>query len=157
MFFIQPDRQLGAVVDLRPDSDSKQPVEVSLQPTAKVHGKLVTDNGSPAEGAQVNAMIAMGGPNEGEMTRSKIVRDTTPYVELMGQKAMIPYYMKLLQPKPNGEFVIDTLVPGVRFDIMAGVGRREAQVSVPPLQARRGPRPGHDHRSRSGSHERSQE
>ena len=28
VFFIQPDRQLGAVVDLKPDSDSKQPVEV---------------------------------------------------------------------------------------------------------------------------------
>jgi hypothetical protein len=51
----------------------------------------------------------------------------------MGQKAMLPYWMKVLQPKPKGEFVIDTLVPGVHFYITAGAGRREAFVTVKPL------------------------
>jgi len=134
VFFLQPDRQLGAVVDLKPDSDSKQLVEVTLQPMAKVHGKVVTDDGSPAEGAQVNVMIAMGRLKEGALTRSEILRDTTSYVELMGQKTILSYYMKLVRPKPKGEFVIDTLLPGTRFHIMAGAGRREALVSVPPLK-----------------------
>ena len=134
VFFIQPDRQLGAVVDLKPDVDSKQPVEVTLQPTAKVHGKIVNDNGSAAEGAQVQPMIAMGRPKEGEMTRSEMLRDTEIYVNLMGQKAMLLYFTKILQPKPKGEFVIDTLVPGARFVIAAGAGRREAHVFVPPLK-----------------------
>ncbi len=133
VFFVQPDRQLGAVVDLKPDSDSKQPVVVSLQPTAKVHGTVVNDNGSPADGAEVQPMIVMGRPKEGQMTRSEIMRETEIYVTLMGQKAMLPYWMKVLQPKPKGEFVIDTLVPGVHFYITAGAGRREALVTVKPL------------------------
>jgi 5-hydroxyisourate hydrolase-like protein (transthyretin family)/protocatechuate 3,4-dioxygenase beta subunit len=134
VFFLQPDRQLGAVVDLKPDSDSKQPVEVVLQPMAKVHGTVVNENGSRAEGVQVQPMIAMGKPKEGEATRSEIFRDTTFYAELMGQKSMLSYFAKILEPKPKGEFVIDTLVPGVRFYITAGAGRREAVVSVPPLK-----------------------
>jgi BlaR1 peptidase M56 len=133
VFFVQPDRQLGAVVDLKPDSDSKQPVVVSLQPTAKVHGTVVNDNGLPADGAKVQPMIVMGRPKEGQMTRSEIMRETEIYVTLMGQKAMLPYWMKVLQSKPKGEFVIDTLVPGVHFYITAGAGRREAFVTVKPL------------------------
>ncbi len=134
IFFIQPDRQLGAVVELKPDPRLKQPVEVVLQPTAKVHGKVVTENGSPAEGAQVNPMIVMGNPKKGEMTRAEIMLDAKIYANLMGQKAIMSYVTRVLQPKPKGEFVIDTLVPGGTFYIMAGVGRREAFVSVPPLK-----------------------
>jgi beta-lactamase regulating signal transducer with metallopeptidase domain len=134
VFFIQSERQLGAVVDLKPESDSKEPVEVVLQPTAKVHGKVINASGSAAEAAQVQPMIAMGRPTKGEMTRSEIVGETEIYANLMGQKAMLPYLTKILEPKPKGEFVIDTLVPGVRFYIEAGAGRREAFVSVPPLK-----------------------
>jgi beta-lactamase regulating signal transducer with metallopeptidase domain len=134
VFFIQADRQLGAAVDLKPGSDSSTPAEVTLQPTAKVHGKVVTDNGLPAEGAQVQPMIVMGKSKEGEMTRAEIFRDTTFYVEMMGQKALMPYMTKVLQPRPKGEFVIDTLVAGARFYIVAGAGRREGHMSLPPLK-----------------------
>ena len=79
-------------------------------------------------------MIVMGRPKEGEMTRSEIFGDTEIYANLMGQKAMLPYLTKILEPKPKGEFVIDTLVPGARFYITAGAGRREAIVSVAPLK-----------------------
>ena len=112
VFFIQHDRQLGAVVDLKPDSDSNQPVEVKLQPTAKVHGTVVNDDGLPAQGVQVQPMIAMGRLKEGEMTRSEILGNTEFYANLMGQRAMLPYVTKILEPKPKSEFVIDTLVPG---------------------------------------------
>ena len=84
-----------------PTPDSKQPVEVKLQPTAKVHGKVVTDNGSPAEGGQVSAHDRMGRPKEGEMTRSEILGNTEFYANLMGQKAMLAYVTKILEPKPR--------------------------------------------------------
>ena len=42
--------------------------------------------------------------------------------------------MKVLQPRKNGEFVLDTLVPGVHLVITAGAGRREVWLSVPPLK-----------------------
>ena len=134
VFFIQPDRQLGAVVDLEPGVDSKQPVDITLKPMARVHGKVVNENGSDAEGAQVNPMIAMGQPKEGEMTRAEIMRDTTNYIELMGQKGILLYLTKITEPKPKGVFVIDTLMPGARFYIAAGAGRREAYLSLPPLK-----------------------
>jgi hypothetical protein len=134
VFFVQPDRQLGKVVDLKPDSDSKQPVEVMLQPTAKVHGTVINENGSPAKGVEVQPMIAMGRLKEGEMTRSEILGNAEFYVNLMGQKAMLPYLTKILEPRPKGEFVIDTLVPGAHFYITAGAGRREAIVSVTRLE-----------------------
>jgi hypothetical protein len=47
---------------------------------------------------------------------------------------MLSYFTKILAPKPKGEFVIDTLVPGARLYITAGMGRREAIVSVVPLK-----------------------
>jgi hypothetical protein len=56
------------------------------------------------------------------------------YANLMGQKAMLPYFAKILEPKPKGEFVVDTLVPGAHFYITAEAGRREAVVSVSPLK-----------------------
>jgi hypothetical protein len=107
---------------------------VTLLPTAKVHGKVVNDNGSPAENVQVQPMIVVGKPKVGEMTRSEVLRDTEIYVNMMGQKGMMPYWMKVLQPKPKGEFVVDTLVPGASFYITAGAGRREAYVSVSSLK-----------------------
>ena len=90
VFFVQADRQVGAVADLTPSLDSKEPIKVTLQPTASVHGKVVTDEtGSPADGAQVQPMIVLGQPKEGEMTRSQMLRETTFYAELMGQKSIM--------------------------------------------------------------------
>jgi hypothetical protein len=62
------------------------------------------------------------------------VRDTEFHVNLMGQTAIVPYMMNILQPRPKGEFVIDTLVPGAPFVITAGEGRFSADVTVPPLK-----------------------
>jgi hypothetical protein len=134
VFFVQADRQLGAVADLTPSVDSKESVKVTLRPTDSVHGKVVTDDGSPADGAQVQPMIVMGQPTKGEMTRSQMLRETTFYVELMGQKSIMPYMVKVLQPRKNGEFVLDKLVPGAHFVITAGAGRREGWLAVPPLK-----------------------
>ena len=157
VFFIQHDRQLGAVVDLKPDSDSKQPVEVKLQPTAKVHGTVVNDNGTPAQGVQVQPMIAMGRLKEGEMTRSEILGNTEFYGNLMGQRAMLPYVTKILEPKPKGEFVIDTSGAGCpllhhgRSGATGGFCRLSRHSSPAKIATwARSP-------SRSGSHEHSRE
>jgi hypothetical protein len=62
------------------------------------------------------------------------VRDTEFHVNLMGQKAIRPYMMTVLQPRPKGEFVIDTLVLGAPFHITGGLGRFEAYAAVQPLK-----------------------
>ena len=134
-FFIQPDRELGAVVDLKPGPNLKQPVEVMLQPTAKVRGGAGGyRNRIAGWGAQVNPMIVMGNPKKGEMTScTELMRDTELYANMMGQKAIMPYMTKIMEPKPKGEFVIDTLLPEpARFYIAAGAGRREAYCPCRP-------------------------
>ena len=129
---IEPDKQLGAVVDLKPDPRVDQPIEVKLQPTAKVHGKVVSAGGSPMPGGQVYPLLVIR-DKAGEMSRNEVHRNTTFYSNLIGQKAMLAYSEKQ-KSNSQGEFVIDTLLPGVRLYIMAASGGRDAGVPVPPLE-----------------------
>ena len=132
VFFLQPDRKLGAVVDLKPDPRATRPVEVRLQPMATVRGRLINAGGSAEPGAQVYPALV---PREkvGEMSRAEILHDATPYFELLGERAMLTYWLKI-HPNPQGEFVLDTLVPGAQLSIVAGSGQREARVPVTPLK-----------------------
>ena len=53
----------------------------------------------------------------------------------IGQRAMLAYLTKRLQSEAEGEFVIDTLVPGARFYIRAAKRRTgEACVPLTPLK-----------------------
>jgi hypothetical protein len=70
---------------------------------------------------------------EGEMSRNEVYRNTHIYSNLLGQKAMLTYSEKSKLGR-QGEFVIDTLMPGVRYYVMAGSGSLEAMVPVPPLK-----------------------
>jgi beta-lactamase regulating signal transducer with metallopeptidase domain/5-hydroxyisourate hydrolase-like protein (transthyretin family) len=133
VYFIEPEHQLGAVVDLKPDPQAKQPVEVKLQPAAKVRGKLVTASGSPVGDAQANPMLVIHEKQAGEMKRDDLFRNTEIYANVIGSMAMMAYDERK-KPNPRGEFVIDTLVPGARFYIMAGSGSLEAEVAVPTLK-----------------------
>ncbi len=67
------------------------------------------------------------------MSLNEVLRDGSPYFEFLGKVAMMTYWLKI-HPNPQGEFVLDTLVPGVRFYVVAGGGRREAMVAVPPRE-----------------------
>ena len=53
--FIKPDRKLGAVAELKYDGKAAGPIEVRLQPTASVRGKVATAGGSISQGCQVYA------------------------------------------------------------------------------------------------------
>ena len=130
--FIQPEREIAAVVDLKVDPQAKEPIEVKLETCAKVHGKVVTAGGSPVQEGQVYPSIVVGG-KEGEMSRNEVFRNTHIYSNILGQKAMLAYGEKS-KPGRQGEFVIDTLMPGVRYYVMAGSGSLEAMVPVPPLK-----------------------
>ena len=88
--FIQPEREIAAVVDLKADPQAKDPIEVKLETCAKVHGKLVTAGGSPVREGQVYPSIVIGG-KEGEMSRNEVFRNTHIYSNILGQKAMLAY------------------------------------------------------------------
>jgi beta-lactamase regulating signal transducer with metallopeptidase domain len=132
IYFIQPERRIGAVVDLKPGAESKPPVEVKLQPTAKVHGMLKSKSGTPISGAQVYPMLVTR-DKDGQMTRDEVFRNTLFYSNVIGQKAMLAYSDRQ-RSSASGEFVVDTLLPGVRLYIMGAAGDREARILVKPLE-----------------------
>jgi len=133
VYLMEPEKQLGAVVDLKPDPRADQPIEVKLLRMAKVHGKVVGAGGSPMQGGQVYPLLVIR-DKEGEMSRNDVFRNTAIYSNLIGQKSMLAYSEKQ-SLNSHGEFVIDTLLPGVRLYIMAAAGGgREAGVPVSPLE-----------------------
>jgi len=133
VYLLQYERGIGAVVDLKPDPQAKQPVEVKFEPTAKVHGRVVAASGSPMQGGQVYPLLVIR-DKEGEMSRDDVLRNTSFYSSLVGQKNMIAYSEKQ-KSNSQGEFVIDTLLPGVRLYIMAAsADNRSAGVPLSPLK-----------------------
>ncbi len=68
------------------------------------------------------------------MSRDEVRRNSSFYSNFIGQKAMLAYSEKQ-KSNSQGEFVIDTLLPGVRFYIMAAsADRRSASVPLSPLK-----------------------
>jgi hypothetical protein len=132
VYLLQPDRELAAVVDLKPDAQVTQPIEVKLQPTAKVHGKLVARSGSPVAG-HPNPLLVLR-DREGERSRDQIFRDTQIYSNIIGQQAMLAYGEKLTKQSSAAGFVVDTLIPGAHYYVSAGQGELEAFVDVPALK-----------------------
>jgi hypothetical protein len=132
VYLLQYQRGIGAVVDLKPETQAKQPVEIKLEPTAKVHGKLVAASGSPVQNGQVTPWLVIRG-EDGEMSRDKVYHNSLFYANLVGQRNMFAYSEKQ-KSNSEGEFVIDNLLPGVRLYIMAASARRLADVPLSPLK-----------------------
>jgi hypothetical protein len=136
VFLLQSERGIGAAVDLKPDQEAKQPIEVKLQQTSKVHGKLVTAGGTPMRSEKVHALLVIR-DNEGAMSRDEIFRTMWFHSGLIAKKNQ-PNSVESIRSNAPGEFVIDTLLSGVRLCIFAEENNEQALVPVPPL------RPGED-------------
>jgi hypothetical protein len=132
IYLVQPERRIGAVVDLKPDPQSKQPFEVKLQPTAKVHGTVTGTGGAPIAEAHVSFSLVFR-DKDGVMTRDEMYRNTVFYSSLLGQMAA-PGYSARQRSNAQGKFAIDTLLPGARLYLIGAAGRREARVPVQPLE-----------------------
>jgi 5-hydroxyisourate hydrolase-like protein (transthyretin family) len=134
VFLLQSARRIGGAVDLRPDPRAKQPVEVELQPTAKVHGKLVTADGSPMRAGQVHPLLVVRDQiNGGEMGRDDIFRSMWFHSVLIAKRDY-PEYVESLKLNAQSEFVIDNLLAAVRLCIFAEQNDRQAVVQVQPLE-----------------------
>ncbi len=135
VYFLHPERKLGAVVDLNPDARGDVAAEVRLRPTAKLHGKLVTASGSPVPGGQVNPAVVTD-DGFANLSRQEMLMKMQRmyYSNLLGQRAMMMYWSRL-RSDARGEFVIDTLIPGIPLHVHAGAAARlEAFTPVAPLQ-----------------------
>jgi beta-lactamase regulating signal transducer with metallopeptidase domain len=121
--------QLAAVVEIKPDPKAAQPLEIRLQPTARVHGRVVNPSGTPMSDGQVYAMIALRGEPR-SMSRNDILTDTEFYSNLLEPAARVKHSD---EPGVRDEFTHDSLVPGLPFYIGAESGGRQAVHYVPPL------------------------
>jgi RNA polymerase sigma factor (sigma-70 family) len=121
VFFIHPELHLGAVADLKYDG---KPAEVRLEPTASVHGKLVDAEGAPARGYQAYALLLLT-KEEGKLSRSDWYSgDRLAIYDNITEAFMRP------QPKADGSFQVDNLIPDARMYIV-GAAANQTVVRIP--------------------------
>ncbi|QEH32338.1 BlaR1 peptidase M56 [Aquisphaera giovannonii] len=109
VFFLADDQKHGAVAELKADPARKAPLEVTLQPTASMHGRVLGPDGKPLQGAQIlpNIQLADRGPELTEADRFDHLL-TEVYVQFTGEP------LKQVYP---ADFRYNGLIPGVRYFI----------------------------------------
>lgn len=133
VFFIEPDRRLGAIADLK--HDPGKPAEVHLQPTASVRGSLVDPGGRPVAVAQVYPLIVLT-QRGGELVPSDLLSDNDTaryYGKILGGDHMLAYSSRG-QPDERGGFLLDNLIPGAQFYVVAVSGDQETSQAVSALE-----------------------
>ncbi|MGC8641087.1 MAG: hypothetical protein ACP5XB_14575, partial [Isosphaeraceae bacterium] len=126
VWFLQPERKLGAIATLKYDANHPGPIDVHLQPTASVHGKV---SGAVPQSCQVYANLVLAQDRKHLSERDLQNQDLVEfYANILGQR-----HMNLLkeQPESNGAFTLDTLIPGSDLYVTAATrGGRGAHVPV---------------------------
>ncbi len=131
--FIKPDRKLGAVAELKYDGTAAGPIEVRLQPTASVRGKVSTPSGSSSQECQVYALLLLNKDRKELSNQDLFNHDLVEfYSNVVGQRNM-----NLLNERTGstGEFTLDAMIPGASFYLTAAEGGgRSARAAVPDLK-----------------------
>jgi len=131
VFFSNFDRRLGVVAELKYDPSGK-PLEVRLQPTATIRGKLATLGGAPPpkapKGSRVDIRLIV------KPERRAYVQDD------LFNRDKIDYYANVIrgryydppeeQPKDDGAFEFDALIPGVGYYVTGHVAGQFVMVPV---------------------------
>jgi beta-lactamase regulating signal transducer with metallopeptidase domain len=132
VFFIQPKRKLGTIAELKYDRNAKGPIEVRLQPTASVRGKVATGSGSVPQGCQVYALLLLNKDRK-ELSNQDLFNDDLAefYSNILGQHNV---RFEIERPGSNGEFSLKDLIPGASFSVEAAEGPRAARAAVPDLK-----------------------
>lgn len=131
--FIKPDRKLAAVAELKYDGRAAGPIEVRLQTTASVRGKVATAGGSVSQGCQVYASLLLNKDRKELSNQDLFNHDLVEfYANVLGQRNM-----NLLNERTGsaGEFTMGALIPGASFYVTAAEGGgRAAHAAVPDLK-----------------------
>jgi beta-lactamase regulating signal transducer with metallopeptidase domain len=126
VLFVKPETKLGAIADLKYDGNHPEPIEVRLQPTVSVHGKV---GGAMPQSCQVYASLVLAKDRRSLSDRELFDEDLVEfYANILGER-----HMSLMNEHPgsDGAFTIDTLIPGANYYVNAGAtGGREAHVGV---------------------------
>jgi hypothetical protein len=132
VFLVQPDRRLGAVARLKVDPKSTAPIEVRLQPTATVKGRLVNPTGSAPDKVQVYPQILLTEDSRELKETDLFNEDLVQFYNIVLGQRHFHFYHEF--DGCNGEFSFEALIPGVRFYVVGADGRREAYVPVDVLK-----------------------
>ncbi len=128
VFFLNVDRRLGAVAELKRDPAGK-PLEVRLEPTATIRGKLAMPGGDPPpEGSQIYVRMLVK-PERKEYSRDDLYNqnDVQFYSNVLGQRN---FHHHEGQPRAGGEFELDVMIPGVGYYVTGYAAGREISTPV---------------------------
>jgi len=132
VFFLQYQRRLGAVTELKYDPRSKGPVEVRLEPTARVHGEIVKPGGSPAMGGQILPYLLLDQTQTELKSTDVLTRENALItVQLFPNEGWSNFFEKC---RVQGKFQFEHLIAGARYGLSVRGGNLEGLAAVPPLE-----------------------
>jgi len=125
---------------VRADPQTKQPVEVRLQPTGTVRGKVVHADGSPAAQCSVYPYMLVTEDkdpvtrfNDLVVTDRFIFQGNFGYGTVGGARVNEP--LSRWQANAKGEFECDGLMPGVRLILQAGTANNQLAMKEVTLKS----------------------
>jgi hypothetical protein len=92
LLLVHPDKRLGAAVEVT--GDAKEPLEVRLQPTATITGRLLDADGRPWKGQPLRT-----------------------YFDRRGWKSLRQHWPDVVQTDDEGRFRIEGVLPGMRYQV----------------------------------------
>jgi beta-lactamase regulating signal transducer with metallopeptidase domain len=132
VFFMALDKHLGAVADLKYDPNRKEPIEIRLQPTATIKGKLVNPDGSPASGGQAGVHLVFSPEPKKLSEIERFDEDIKEfYSNVVGQRN---FYIHDRRTGEDGTFEYTAILPGAWYDLGCYASGRTANVSTPILK-----------------------
>jgi beta-lactamase regulating signal transducer with metallopeptidase domain len=137
VYFLQYKQRLGAVASLKFDPDAKKPIEVRLEPTAKVHGTIASPAGSPAVGGQVLPYLLLD-EQKSEMKPDDFHNreNALVTVQLFPNEGWDGFFDKC---RLQGKYEFEHLIAGARYGISVTAGNLQGVGTAPLLK------PGEDH------------
>ena len=132
VFFVHPGRRLGAVAELKVDPVASGPIEVRLQPTATVKGKLVNPGGSKPVNVQVYPQVVLTADRRELKEMDFYNEGVTQFYSMMLGQRHFGFYHEF--DGCDGQFSFEALIAGVRFYVIGAGGGREARVPVDDLK-----------------------
>ncbi len=132
IFFIAPEKRLGTVAELKYDPARKGPLEVRLEPTATIRGKLANADGSVPKAGQAGLKLCFTPEPRKFSDRERYDDDLTDfYSNIVGQRNA---FMHDWNTGKQGEFEYQAIIPGAWYELICNDGALSATVSTQILK-----------------------
>jgi hypothetical protein len=123
ILLLNKESRLAAVAHVRADPQTKQPVEVRLQPTGTVRGKVIHADGSPAAHCGVQPYMLVTEDKDPVSREDLFLTDRAIFHANFGFSG--DRSLSRWQANAKGEFEFNDLMPGVRLILQAGTSNNQ--------------------------------